>query len=40
MRIEVKQKTKKKAQLELLVKVVDHMIQKFGLKKELSDMFD
>ena len=31
---------REKAQLELLVDVVDHMIQKFGLEKELSDMFD
>ena len=31
---------RKKAQLELLIKVVDYMIQKFGLEKELSDKFD
>ena len=29
-----------KAQLELLIKVVDYMTRKFGLEKELSDMFD
>ena len=29
-----------KAQLELLIKVVHHIIHKFGLEKELSDMFD
>ena len=29
-----------KALLELLIKVVDYMIQKFGLEKELLDMFD
>ena len=28
-----------KAQLELLVNVINHMIQKFSLEKELSDMF-
>ena len=39
MRIEVKQNVKK-TQLELLIKVVDYMIQKFGLAKEVSDMFD
>ena len=31
---------RKKAQLELLIKIVDHMIHKFGLEKELSDMFN
>ena len=31
---------REKTQLELLIKVVDHMIQKFDLEKELSDMFD
>ena len=31
---------RKKSQLELLIKVVDHMIQKFGIEKELSDMFN
>ena len=30
----------KKAQLELLIKIVDHMIHEFDLEKELSDMFD
>ena len=33
-------KTKReKAQLELLIKVVDYIIQKFDLEKELSGMF-
>ena len=31
---------REKARLELLIKVVDHMIQKYDLEKELSDMFD
>ena len=31
---------REKAQLELMIKIVDYMIQKFDLKKELSDMFD
>ena len=31
---------REKAQLELLIKVVDYMIHKSGLEKELSDMFD
>ena len=31
---------RKKAQLGLLIKVVDHMIHKVGLEKELFDMFD
>ena len=31
---------REKAQLELLINVADHMIQKFGLEKELSEMFD
>ena len=30
---------RKKVQLELLIKVLYYMIHKFGLEKELSDMF-
>ena len=31
---------REKVQLELLIKIVDHMIHKFDIEKELSDMFD
>ena len=38
IRIEVKHK-REKAQLKLIIKIVDYMIQKFDLEKELSEMF-
>ena len=31
---------REKVQLELLIKVVDYIIDKFGLKNELSNLFD
>ena len=39
IRIEVKHKSEK-AQLKLIIKIVDYMIQKFDLEKELLEMFD
>ena len=33
-------KSNNKKQLELFIKVVDHIITKSGLEKELSEMFD